>query len=551
MRYVALVGPEIEENLSLRYIASSLSAAGVRAELVPFNFEGDFASALSSILNGEHPVLVGVSLAFQWRARDFLALCVALREGGYQGHITVGGHFGTFAAKEILSDFPEIDSVIRQEAEETCVALVAALENKTPLASIAGLAYRAKTIDGESIVMTDHPALPDLAKLPRPDRRGEPAACFGHGIAPLVSSRGCYANCSFCCIAAWHEQSLPGKRYRIREVDDVASEMVELKKTRGIDVFVFHDDNFFVPGHRQNRERFAALADALEKQNIGSFATVVKARPTDCDPEVFSILKHRLNCIRVYIGIETDADQGLRTLRRWSHSKQNHKAIDLVRNLDLYTCYNMLVFDPDTTIESLRTNIEFLRYAPEFPSNFGRVELYAGTPLLARMQAENRVRGDYLQWDYDLGSQEIERIFTLSMECFMPRNFGNEALANRIMGTRFDIEVARHFHADIFDASWLEEGKELSRILTLDGVDALAAIVDAVERGATREEEREIVSELSMKLRATESVVRDRCRDLATRLMNRIDRGKPLTELGRDVATPLQTARANALAVPH
>src|SRR5438046_1920027 len=112
MTWVALVGPEIEEDLSLRYIASSLARAGVRAEL---------------------------------RA-------------------------------------------------------------------------------------TAHPARPDRATLPRPDRRGEPAACFGHGIAPLVSSRGCYANCSFCCIAAWHEQSLPGKRYRVREVDDVASEMIELQK---------------------------------------------------------------------------------------------------------------------------------------------------------------------------------------------------------------------------------------------------------------------------------------------------------------------------------
>jgi len=45
-----------------------------------------------------------------------------------------------------------------------------------------------------------------------------------------------------------------------------------------------------------------------------NFATVVKARPTDVDPEVFAILKHRLKCIRVYVGIETDADQGLRTL---------------------------------------------------------------------------------------------------------------------------------------------------------------------------------------------------------------------------------------------
>ena len=133
-------------------------------------------------------------------------------------------------------------------------------------------------------------------------------------------------------------------------------------------------------------------------------------------------------------------------MQRWSGSKQNRQAIELVRSLDLYTCFNMLIFDPDTTIESLETNIKFLRYADDYPSNFGRVELYAGTPLLHRMLQEGRCRGDYMQWDYSLANPEVERVFELSMECFHSRNFGEDALNNRIMGTRFDVEVCRHFH---------------------------------------------------------------------------------------------------------
>ena len=54
MAWVALVGPEIEENLSLRYIAASLAASGFRSEIVPFNSEADFGSALEAILR---PVL--------------------------------------------------------------------------------------------------------------------------------------------------------------------------------------------------------------------------------------------------------------------------------------------------------------------------------------------------------------------------------------------------------------------------------------------------------------------------------------------------------------
>jgi len=544
MPHVALVGPEFEENLSLRYIASSLALDGHTTDLVAFNSEADFGDVVRRVLE-TRPAVVGISLAFQWRARDFLSVAMALRESGYTGHITLGGHFATFEASAILADFPEVDSVCRQEAEDTMRALVHAVVRETPLTDVPGLALRR----GDAVVLTAHPELPNLATLPRPDRRGEPAACFGHGIAPLVSSRGCYANCSFCCIAAWHEQSLPGKRYRLREVDDVADEMVAMKRERDVDIFVFHDDNFFVPGHRHNKERFSALAAALEARGIGRYATVVKARPTDVDREVFTILKERLHCIRVYIGIETDADQGLRTLRRWSKSRQNHTAIDLMRELDLYTCFNMLVFDPDTTVESLETNIAFLRYAPEFPSNFGRVELYAGTPLLARMQAEKRCRGDYMQWDYSLGSPEVERIFSLAMEAFHERNFGDGALANRIMGTRFDVEVVRHFHPEAFRTEWLREGQELSRRLTLSGADGLSEIVDLVKRGGSLDEERTLVPAIAARMREVEVTIGEEARALARDILATIGQGAPLTDLGDKVMTPLQ--RAKDLAPTH
>jgi hypothetical protein len=89
MTWIALVGPEIEENLSLRYLASSLSAAGYASEIVPFCGERQFDAALRAILDAaEPPLLVGLSLAFQWKATDTLALALALREGGYAGHVT-------------------------------------------------------------------------------------------------------------------------------------------------------------------------------------------------------------------------------------------------------------------------------------------------------------------------------------------------------------------------------------------------------------------------------------------------------------------------------
>ena len=51
MLRIALVGPEIEENLSLRYLASSLTAAGFQSAIVPFDRPEDLTGVLATLLD--------------------------------------------------------------------------------------------------------------------------------------------------------------------------------------------------------------------------------------------------------------------------------------------------------------------------------------------------------------------------------------------------------------------------------------------------------------------------------------------------------------------
>ena len=497
---IVLVGPEIEENLGLRYLAASLSKAGFDSRIVAFDSSDDLGRTAERILGARPaPTLVAISLAFQWRAKDCLALIVALRELGYQGHITAGGHFGTFVWQELLRDFPELSSMCLYEAEETIVDLARALEAGESVTTVAGLATRDR----------EHGPLPrprpELTSLPWPDRRGQAATCLGHRIATLVSGRGCYANCAFCCIAAWHRTEPEGPTYRLRPIDDVADEMASLHLERGIEIFIFHDDNFFVPNKGESLARIHALADALEGRGVKRFATVVKARPTDVTREVFGAMVERLGCIRTFLGVETDAVQGLQTLNRRVSRRRNHEAMGILRELGLYVCYNMLVFDPDATIESLQTNLDFIRDNGDYPSNFGRVELYAGTPLLARMQAESRARGDYLRWGYAQGNAEMERVFRIAMRCFYPRNFGSGALANRLQSTRFDVEVCRFFHPQLSSEPWLERARSLSQALAEDSVQAMGDIIAWVQGGRGDAERDAFEAEVSDRLRAAEA----------------------------------------------
>jgi radical SAM superfamily enzyme YgiQ (UPF0313 family) len=517
---VALVGPELEENLSLRYLASSLEATGFECEIFPFNSPKDLPRMLAELLDSsEPPQLVGLSLSFQRRAKDFFALSIALRQRGYAGHITAGGHFGTFACREILRDFPEIDSICRHEAEETLVSLAKALCSGSEIAQVPGLAHRDTRGD---MRLTGLPALPDLHKLPPPDRRGAPAECLGHRLAPLVASRGCYANCAFCCISAWHEQTQPGKRFRLRPVEDVADEMAELYHQRKIEIFIFHDDNFFLPTHSHTLKRINSLADALDQRGVRNFATVVKARPNDLDPEVMSTLRERLGLIRIYVGIESNSERGLLTLGRRVASAQNAAALELVERSGIYACFNTLIFDPSTRIEDLETNLAFMEKFAAVPQNFGRVELYAGTPLLALMQAEGRCTGDYLDWDYQIADDDAQRVFELAMRCFYARNFSDASAANLLMGTRFVVDVAAFFHPQVFREAWRTEAKRLNRDLTIDSVQGMREIISFVMARRPSQEEMEFTATLTVRLRATERMVHEAAGRLETEIQNAI-----------------------------
>ena len=124
------------------------------------------------------------------------------------------------------------------------------------------------------------------------------------------------------------------------------------------------------------------------------------------------------------------------------------------------------------------------------------------------------------------------------MQCFHQRNFGDSALANDLMGTRFDVAVARHFNPDRFREEWLAEGKRLTRELALDSAEALSEIVEHVKRGS---DNADIVRRLSKRLRRKEREIRSEARMLAHSIQ-RVIGGTPLTDVGDRVATPLQRA---------
>jgi radical SAM superfamily enzyme YgiQ (UPF0313 family) len=463
MPIVALVGAEYEENLSLRYLAAALEPAGFRAEIVPFGDETSSGAIADRVL-ALHPLVVGVSLPFQLRARPLLAVATELRTRGYRGHVCVGGHFATFEYANLLRDFPAIDSVVRHEGEDTFRELcVVVREGGTP-GPRPGLVVRGP----EGPLVGPARLLPSLDELPFPDRRGDPHDVLGVPTAPIIGSRGCYADCSFCCIYAYAENAR-GPRYRRRSPEDIVREMKLERDRRGVRLFVFHDDNFFLPHRPTNLKRYRRLAELLRVEGLDDIALVLKCRPNDVDPELFRLLKS-MGVIRAYVGIETNSDEGIVSLNRRITSADNRRALRVLQELDVYCSFNVLIFDPEATLSGIDANLDFMEEMADRPFNFCRAEVYAGTPLQQLLGSEGRLRGDYFAWGYEMREPRVELLFRIASTAFAARNFKPDGVHNLNMGIRFDNEAMRFFYPLAWDAEWQARLVELSRDVAHDTV---------------------------------------------------------------------------------
>ncbi len=115
------VGAEYEENLSSRTMASVARHEGFTSGILGFNADREMPIVLASILQAR-PALVGLSMAFQHRALEFIRLADALRNEGYDGHIVAGGNPVLATLDALIAEIPDV-KMVRQMDEDVGMGL--------------------------------------------------------------------------------------------------------------------------------------------------------------------------------------------------------------------------------------------------------------------------------------------------------------------------------------------------------------------------------------------------------------------------------------------
>ena len=467
---VLLVGPDNEDNLSIRYLSSSLRAAGHEAELVAFNSGEDHDSVVRASKGFD---VVGLSMCFQCRALEFLALAEGLKQAGCP-LVVMGGHYATCEAEALVMNHRAIDVIVVHEGEHTLLELVAAGPNRGAWSDIKGIVYRDRGLPRRT---GERRAVEELDTLPPPDRRGAIHLFAGVPTAYLLGSRGCVARCDYCCIVTLHKMA-PGKKYRRRDPAVVAREMAALYHERGIRQFIFHDDNFLVPSLRHNHERLDAYERALERHGMTDIGFTIKCRPPDAERSIFERLKG-MGLLRVFFGIESASEAGLESIGRVQTVEQSTRALEMCRELDISSQYTMMMFHPDATPATVQADMDFMRGNIDHALNFCRTEIYSGTPLEQRMIAEGRARGNYLARTYDVAEPSIDRACNGAIALFGERCWAMGGLMERVIGMDHLGGVVRRFYRGKTAAWWREDMHALRRRANADMIELLTELIDA------------------------------------------------------------------------
>jgi len=471
---VLLAGPDFEENLSIRYLASSLQAKRHETSLAVFNSADDVEAVAEQAGEAE---IVGLSVCFQSRAQEFLALARRIKQLHPGKLIVAGGHYASCAAQPLLEHHSELDIIVIHEGEETLGEIVAAAANlKDDLPKITGIAYRE---DGQVRFTPQRRTLDDLDILPFPERAGRIHTIAGVPTSFLMGSRGCYENCAYCCITTLHNLA-PGKKFRQRSVELIADEMAELYSERGTRQFVFHDDNFLVPSVAHNQARIEGFDTAFKSRGMEDIALLIKCRPADANRDVLSRLKE-MGLVRIFMGIESATEMGLLTLDRHQTVGQSIRALEICGELDVSAQFTIMTFNPDANLNTLRADLAFMRRFAGNPLNFCRAEIYAGTPLEKRMIALGRARGDYRAREYSMYDSVADLACTISLDLFYDRCWGDGSLMQKTIGLDHMIAVRKRFHGR---DDLCQRAHAWVRAVNLDTLDLLEEVIELSASGA-------------------------------------------------------------------
>ncbi len=238
----------------------------------------------------------------------------------------LGGVHATFMFRQVLSEAPWIDVIVRGEGEEIMTALAEAVRDGRWPADrrrIKGLAFR----EGEEIVATPAASTVKDLEAIKPDWSildWDKYIYIPLGVKVAIPNmaRGCPFTCSFC--SQWKFW----RDYRVRDPKKVADEIEDLVTNHGVGFFILADEEPTI-----NKKKFVEFCQEMIDRGLNKRVKWgINTRVTDIyrDRDLLKFYREA-GLVHISLGTEAAAQLKLDLFNKETTVAQNKEAIRLLR----------------------------------------------------------------------------------------------------------------------------------------------------------------------------------------------------------------------------
>lgn len=307
-------------------------------------------------------------------------------------NIWFGGAFVSSCYREILIDCIGVDYVILGSGEEPILYLLTHI-GSTDLDTHPNIASRT-SLDEKSFFENkrfDYPVAEDYYKK-NPALRGFYTHCL------QTKNNTCTGACSFCI--NW---CLKRKRMDLhyRPTTSIVDEMLHIHKQYHINHFFLTDDDLVDPCNEAGKNRIRDLCKAIIESGLKvTLGCYLKANSLlECEEdELLLEMMYKAGFVFAFVGIESGCQGDLTLFHKMATVDDNRRSLKLLYKHNIKPEYEMIVFHPYSTLDSIRESFLFLKEFQSFNLrhySISGVSIYKNTILWQKTYRDGLLDREY------------------------------------------------------------------------------------------------------------------------------------------------------------
>lgn len=293
------------------------------------------------------------------------------------------------------------DLCVLHEGEITFTEVLGRILEGKDFKDVAGIAYLE---DDKFVKNQARPMIDNLDSIPFPawdllsmECYATPLHVVGGKRLPVVGSRGCPYNCTYCVSPLMWMRTV-----RWRSAANVIEEMKKSISDLGISQFHFWDDNFLL-----NRKYVIELCEGILKENLKiKWTGLTRASHIQKNKDIVALLG-KSGCIGLEVGIESANPETFSQIQKEESLVTIEEIAKIQKENGMYPLFTYMAFNPGETIngyymqsrfiDKLLSNLPWLEhfhplpfpvYIGQFSTAYPRTQLMEDAPNLGMVLVE-------------------------------------------------------------------------------------------------------------------------------------------------------------------